>query len=215
MPTELHPTSSHRRVLLVEDESRLREMLVRALSDMEFQVQSAATAEDGLQILQDNEIDILLTDLNLPGMGGLELCQLIRNQWPDRQVIILTGYGDLQTAKQAIRLDVVDFLTKPCSLSDLEASLDRALRRRLNHIIPRTIGGQDLDDSFEIDDESQAPRTLRELEREHIIEALHRHEGSRSAAAYELGISERTLYYRLKEYQEQGHIVPKSTTPDP
>lgn len=211
MPVEELGAAANRRVLIVEDEARLREMLNRALRDMDFSPHPVPTAEEAIQFLEHEKIDILLSDLNLPGMNGLDLCRLARSSWPDMQVIILTGYGDLDTAKQAIRLDVVDFLTKPCSLSDLEVSLDRALRRRMNHIIPHMVQSLDFGEAIEDTDEPEAPRTLRELEREHILSALDRHEGNRSAASYELGISERTLYYRLKDYQKQGFIVPKSS----
>ncbi len=205
MPTEDELRPGTRRVLIVEDEPRLRDMLQRAVTDMECRAIAAPTAEEGLRHLENDEIDVVLTDLNLPGMHGLELCRAVRDRWPDRQLIILTGYGDLETAKQAIRLDVADFLTKPCSLGDLEAALDRAVRRRMNHIVPRDMDASMMD---EFDDalESNAPTTLRELEREHILASLSRHDGNRAATAWELGISERTLYYRLKQYTKQGYL---------
>jgi len=209
MSNDFDAGNGRRRVLIVEDEPRLRAMLVRALQDMEFTASAVGSAEEGLRRLEQEESDIVLTDLNLPGMGGLELCRVVRERWPGRQLIILTGYGDLDAAKQAIRMDVADFLTKPCSLSDLEASLDRAVRRRMHQIMPRAIDLSIMqDDDAAIPDDSSVPQTLRELEREHILEALRRHDGNRAAAAWELGISERTLYYRIKEYQRQGHLVP-------
>src|SRR5438094_984614 len=94
-----------RRVLVVEDESRLRDMLQRAVRDMGFEIVTAGSAEAGLRILEDRVIDILIVDLNLPVMGGLEMLEIVHRRWPDIQPIIMTGFGDLQSAKRAIHMD--------------------------------------------------------------------------------------------------------------
>src|SRR5438445_6719836 len=117
------------RVLIVEDESRLRDMLVRAVTDMGFAASGAASAEAALRHLAEKPADIAILDLNLPGLNGMELFARLRKQHADVQVIVLTGFGDLEAAKQAIHFDAVDFLTKPCALGDLEVSLDRARLR--------------------------------------------------------------------------------------
>jgi DNA-binding NtrC family response regulator len=143
----------------------------------------------------------MLLDLNLPGMSGMELFGLLRQRWPQTQVVILTGFGDLEAAREAIRLDVVDFLTKPCSLGDLEVALDRA-RKRLGP--PRPDVGPDAGPDSIVSDNA-GPPTLDDIERQTILAALERHRGNRAATAAELGISLRTLYYRLAEYQRQGY----------
>src|SRR2546428_7792250 len=115
-------TSSHAgplRVLIVEDESRLRDMLVRAVTDMGFAASGAASAEAALRHLADKPADIAVLDLNLPGMGGMELFARLRQQNPAVQVIILPGFGDLEAAQQAIHFRAVGFLTTPCALWDL------------------------------------------------------------------------------------------------
>jgi len=197
--------SRGRNVLIVEDETRLREMLVRVVKDMEFRAVQVPHAEAALSLLEREPFDIVLTDLNLPGLHGIELCNRIRQQWPTTQIIILTGFGDLDSAKSAIRLDVVDFLTKPCSLGDLETALNRALRRRMNHIFPRAVVS--IDAETQQDTQHDRPRTLQEVEREYVLAALARHDGNRAVAAEELGISVRTLYYRLNEYERLGISV--------
>lgn len=204
MPHETEPSVGvgRRRVLIVEDDTRLREMLVRAVGEMEFESESASTAEAAIGILEGVEFDIVVADLRLPGMDGLEMCRVIRERWPQVQLVVLTGHGDLDAAKSAIRMDVVDFLTKPCPLRDLETALDRALRRRRNHIVVHAVGGED-----EAPVKSDVPQSLQDVEREHILAALARHDGNRSATADELGISVRTLYYRLSEYEHQGHFT--------
>jgi DNA-binding NtrC family response regulator len=198
-----------RRVLIVEDEPRLREVLGRAVREMEFIVDSVPSGEAAVACLEPAPHDIVVVDLNLPGMHGLDLCALVRSRWPTTQLIILTGYGDLDAAKKAMRLDVVDFLTKPCALNDLEVALDRALRRRRHHIVARVEDEAIPADPAGADEAS----TLDEVERRHILDALARHDGNRARAAEELGISVRTLYYRLSAYEKQGHYTRESNWP--
>lgn len=180
-------------VLVVDDEDRLREMLLRSTREFGFASIGARSAEQATKILDQEPIDILLLDLNLPGMDGMQLLERIQARNPRPQVIVLTGFGSLDAARQAIRMDVVDFLTKPCALGELEIALNRAIRR----LTPAPV--------LEPPDQPQVPTTatLDEVERAHILAALDRHHGNRSAVATELGISERTLYYRLSQYGKQ------------
>lgn len=201
-----------RRVLIVEDQPQLRDLLMRATRDMEFEVTSTSTAEDALAQMERTEFDIVISDLNLPGLHGMEMCSRVRKKWPATQIIILTGYGQLESAKEAIRLDVVDFLTKPCSLGDLETALNRALRRRLEGMSGATATARHEAFHEPQPAQSPAPQTLQDVEREHILAALDRHQGNRARAAEELGISVRTLYYRISEYQKLGFMMPSEPT---
>jgi DNA-binding NtrC family response regulator len=207
-------------VLIVEDEVRLREMLTRAVQEMGFTPTAAGNAEAALRLLDGRAFDILVVDLNLPGIGGLEFLEQARARWPATQAIILTGFGDLEAAKQAIRLDVADFLTKPAPLGELEKALDRARNRRLQfgsaeaprpHLPDRAAEAGDEED----DEEPVAPEkaaaggptpSLEEMEQRHILAVLEKNHGNRTATAAELGISLRKLYYRLGQYQKQGLI---------
>lgn len=193
-------------VLVVEDETRLREMLLKAIPDMGFPVKGTRTAEDALRIMEQEPHEIIILDLNLPCMSGLEFCEVVHNRWPQTRVIILTGFGDLPTAQTAIRLQVVDFLTKPASLGDIEASLERARKHREDQANAEL--GVALAEPEPEDEEpsSEGRATLEDVEREHILAALDRHRGNRAATAAELGISVRTLYYRLAEFQKQGYL---------
>lgn len=186
------PTSAS--VLIVDDEDRLRDMLTRSTREFGFTPLAARSAEQALKILDQEPADIILLDLNLPGMDGMQLLERIQTLNPRPQVIVLTGFGSLEAARQAIRMDVVDFLTKPCALGELEIALDRASRRLR------------VDPAIAPPDELQIPpsATLDELERAHILAALDRHHGNRAAVAAELGISERTLYYRLAQYAKSS-----------
>ena len=227
MNTRIYPPEAGREVLLVEDEKRLRDMLNTVVHEMLFRCTCVGSAEAALRHLEQKPFDIILLDLNLPGMNGMELFNILHKRWPEIRVIVLTGYGDLAAAKQAIHLDVVDFLTKPAALKDIELALTRAREKRLENwqpVVPPQALVAD-DDEEEDDDETDepaemgpvpvvvprsdgpdVPKSLDDIERESIIASLHRHNGNRTEAAAELGISVRKLYYRLVEYQKQGFI---------
>ena len=222
------PASARRRVLLVEDEPRLRDMLLRGVREMGFDSAGAGSAEQAMRLMHADSFPVLVLDLNLPGAGGLDLLRWAREKWPATQAIILTGFGDLDSARQAIHLEVTDFLTKPCALGDLEIALNRAFRRieqlqpmesdtlmregeraDWNHFDddgdPSTGSGAPVTLAFSPRD-SSAALSLEDVERQAILAALARHGSNRAAAADELGISLRKLYYRLAQYQKQGFL---------
>jgi DNA-binding NtrC family response regulator len=198
------PTPSDVRVLIVDDEGRLRDVLTRAIASWGFQVAGARSAEEALRMMQASKYDVSILDLNLPGMSGIELFEKFRQIYADHQVIVLTGFGNLESARASIRLDVVDFLEKPCPLGELEKSLHRATQR-LSRPMPTAIEEPEMPE--EEPGEQEPAQTLQDVEREHIISALRRNEGNRTATAQELGISRRTLQYKLSEYQKQGFAV--------
>jgi DNA-binding NtrC family response regulator len=196
-------TPSEVRVLIVDDEGRLRDVLTRAIGSWGFQVASARSGEEALRLMQATKFDVSILDLNLPGVSGIELFEKLRANNPDHQVIVLTGFGNLESARASIRLDVVDFLEKPCPLGELEKSLHRATQR-LVRPMPQNLAPAEEEPAATDDEPVQ---TLQDVEREHIIAALRRNEGNRTATAQELGISRRTLQYKLSEYQKQGFAV--------
>ncbi|QOV90462.1 response regulator [Humisphaera borealis] len=211
-----HVASTGRDVLVVEDEYRIREMLAKALKEMGFTGTFASSAEAGAKLLAQRSFDFLILDLNLPGKGGIAFLEALRRDHHDLQVIILTGFGDLEAARAAIHLDVVEFLTKPCALGTLEVALDRASKRRRGQVIAERAAAEERAPTF-----AQEPArpvmtsssheaavadggSMEELEQKHILHVLEKHRGNRTAAAAELGISIRKLYYRLGQYQKQG-----------
>jgi DNA-binding NtrC family response regulator len=192
-----HPKQTHEaRVLVVDDESRLRELLQRALVGWGFVAAVARSGEEAIRLNDAEPFDIAILDLNLPVMDGLETLQRLRERSPALQAIVVTGFASIESAKQAVHLDVVEFLTKPCHLGELEQALDRALRRMAPNP-PAVLDQPDLP-------APAAGVTLDDVERQHILASLRRNSGNRTATALELGISRRTLYYKLEEYQKQG-----------
>lgn len=189
-------------VLVVEDEARLRELLLSAIPDMGFSVRGARSGEDALNMMASRPAGIVILDLNLPGMNGLEFFDLLHERWPGTRVVIMTGFGDLAAAQKAIRLGVADFLTKPASLGDLEAALELA-RRGCSAPTPAPVASVPPEPPEGGGTPASSMR-LEEVERLHILAVLDRNSGNRAATAAELGISVRTLYYRLAEFQRQG-----------
>ena len=188
-------------ILIVEDERRLREMLIACLHEMGMTATAAPTAEAALKLLDHSAFAVALIDLNLPGMGGMEFCEVVRHRWPSVEMIILTGFGDMNAAKRAIRLDVVDFLTKPCGMDELEIAIGRAKQRWLD----RWMAGLHAPRPS-VPLRPQGATSVEEMERQLILAALERHHGNREAAAVEVGISVRKLYYRLRQYEGQGGL---------
>ncbi|MDB5289978.1 MAG: Response regulator receiver sensor signal transduction histidine kinase [Phycisphaerales bacterium] len=207
------PSSFGRGVLVVEDEPRLRSMLERAIRDMGFLVTLASSGEAALKLLEQHPISIAIVDINLPGMSGIELLEKVRRSRHKVQAIVLTGFGDLETAKKAIHLDVVEFLTKPCSLGTLEVAIDRARRRCMAEGMPELPPEEPESAPARATtapptrQDNVAAISLEELEQRHILAVLDQNRGNRAATASQLGISLRKLYYRLGQYQKQG-IIP-------
>jgi DNA-binding NtrC family response regulator len=188
-------------VLVVDDEPRMRELLVRAPGQWGFEASSARSGEEAVRLAENSAPEIALLDLNLPGMDGLECLARLREKVPRLQGIILTGFASVESARQAVHLDVVEFLTKPAPLGEIEKAMDRAMRRLMPGRDSAGAAPSPAPQSVAIGGKLM---TLEEVEREHILAALARAEGNRTAAAAALGISRRTLYYKLEEYEKQG-----------
>ena len=119
-----------RRVLLVDDDDTLRHVLHREIADFGYEVVSLPDAEGVHDAIRQAMPDVALIDLRLPGMGGMELLELLRGLDEDLPVVVLTGHGSVPDAVRAIRLGAYDFLVKPASLDQIEQVLGRACERR-------------------------------------------------------------------------------------
>lgn len=118
-----------RRLLVVDDEPGIRKMMSLDLSADGYQVFTAADGRQGLEVFQAERPDIVLTDLKMPGMDGLELLRLIKAESPDTEVIVITGHGDLELAIRSLQLNAGDFITKPINPDALDVALARAAQR--------------------------------------------------------------------------------------
>jgi DNA-binding NtrC family response regulator len=208
----LGPRAASQRVLIVEDEKRLRELLHASITEMGLVPTTAPSAESALKLVNQSFFALAVVDLNLPGMNGLELCEKLAVMKLHIQFIILTGFGDLDAAQRAIRLEAVDFLTKPCSMDDLENALNRGRLRWMDRWSTsdesaeqlRALSPPPASTPVKSPGEFENQTSIDNMERQLIMAALARHDGNRQAAAEELGISVRKIYYRLQQYQRQG-----------
>lgn len=116
-------------ILVVDDERGPRESLRMILSGA-HEVATASDGAEALEILRTESIDLVTVDLNMPGMKGDELMRTIRSEFPQTEIIIITGCGSVETAIEGIRHGVFDYLTKPFDVVQVTASVERALVRR-------------------------------------------------------------------------------------
>ncbi len=134
------------RILLIEDDAAFRDMLVEALTGRGFETADAGTAEDGLALLEHGGFDLVLTDVRLPGMSGIEAIPRLRRADPGADIIVMTAYSAKESAVEAVRLGAYDFFSKPFSLAELEVVIRRALeRRRLSAEVRRLRNAVDRD----------------------------------------------------------------------
>lgn len=120
-------------VLVVDDERAVRVALDVNLTKAGHTVSLADTGERALDALRTSPVDAILTDLMMPGMGGMALLAEVKRSWPLTQVIMMTGHGTVERAVEAMRLGAHDFVIKPIAKAELLAILDRALRERALH----------------------------------------------------------------------------------
>lgn len=114
------------RVLIVDDESVVRRGISRALHNREITSRAAADGREALALLKNHDFDLVLLDIKMEGMDGIEVLKRIRAQYPETRVIIITGYPTIDTAVRCTKLGAMDYLIKPFSLDDLDAALDKA-----------------------------------------------------------------------------------------
>jgi len=117
------------KILVVDDDDSIRDTLFELLSE-EYLCQTADTAEKALARLEADSYDVVLTDISMPGVSGLELLGHIRQKYPNTPVIMISGIGDQDHAQGLIKLGAFDFLLKPFSLEVVEKSVQMALAYR-------------------------------------------------------------------------------------
>ncbi len=118
------------RILVIDDDQALCELLEEDLSRRGHRIWTALKVTDARKLLHQQDIDVVLTDLNMPGTSGIEFCAELHSNRPDLPVVIMTAFGSLETAIAALRAGAYDFVTKPVDLDLLSISLKRALQHR-------------------------------------------------------------------------------------
>jgi DNA-binding NtrC family response regulator len=139
-------------VLVVDDDAAFRGVLLSELARMNFVASPAASGEEAIRRLGEIDPDIVLLDLRLPGVSGLDVLKTIREKRPATDVIMLTGHGSIDTAIESVRMGAFDYVAKPCPLDDLEVRIRRALERqslrRRASLLERALTPSDLGSEF-------------------------------------------------------------------
>ena len=140
------------RVLLADDDESLRRVQEYQLTKAGFAVTTCSDGDTALEKFRENLHDLVVTDIRMPGLDGLEFLARIRAISPDTPVIVITGHGTVETAVQAMKQGAFDFLTKPFPTDKLQLTLERAQRmahlqhenRELRRAVERTFGLENL-----------------------------------------------------------------------
>ncbi len=161
-------------LLLVDDDAVYRERLAKALTARGYEVRTAADAETAVALAQADSPELAVLDLRMPGDSGLELLRYLKAIDPTTRVLMLTGYGSIATALEAVRLGAVHYLTKPADVDEILAAFDR--------------DGSPVESSSDLETPS-----LARVEWEHLQRVLIDCEGNLSEAARRLGLHRRSL----------------------
>jgi DNA-binding NtrC family response regulator len=117
-------------LLIVDDEIDMLQLLKRSLEpELECRIETATSGKGALEILSQRSFDLVLADLKMPGMSGLELLEAIKQEFPDLTVVMMTAFGGVETAVEAMRNGAYDFITKPFDHETITVRLDKALER--------------------------------------------------------------------------------------
>lgn len=120
------------KVVLIDDEADIREVTTLALEDSGFQVATAENGTIGLETCEQIQPQIVITDVRMPGMDGIQVLEAVKQRWPDTEVIVATAFGEMELAIRALQLDASDFINKPIHDQELQLALKRAQQRYLS-----------------------------------------------------------------------------------
>ncbi len=170
-------------ILLVDDEQLFRERLAKAFTKRGFMVYQAADYDEALELIRMHRPSMAVVDLRMPGKSGLEVIRDGLAVHQEIKIVVLTGYGSIATAIDAIRLGAHNYIPKPADVGDIITSFTRE---------------PDLD--IEITERDIVPPSLARTEWEHINRVLADCDGNVSETAKRLGIHRRTLQRKLYKY---------------
>jgi DNA-binding NtrC family response regulator len=121
-------------IMLVDDEEDFVEMLGLRLKEIGENVVAAYSGSECLNALETQDIDVVILDVKMPGMDGIEVLQAIKKQYPLVEVIMLTGHGTIEIAVQGMKMGAFDFLFKPADFDELTEKLNQARQRKLDQM---------------------------------------------------------------------------------
>lgn len=114
-------------ILVVDDEEVVRRSYVRALAGEHCSVESVWNGEEALRVMNKEPIDVVLLDQRMPGMDGMTVLRAIKENWPESEVIVITGYPAIDAAKEAVRLGAYDYIAKPVGPDEVISAANGAM----------------------------------------------------------------------------------------
>ncbi len=116
-------------ILIVDDERGPRESL-RMILASNHRVLQASSGADALELIRSDHVDLITLDLNMPGMHGQELMRTVRSEFPNIEIVIITGCGSIESAAEGVRAGICDYIQKPFDVVQVSAAVGRALARK-------------------------------------------------------------------------------------
>jgi two-component system response regulator AtoC len=152
------------RILVVDDDQAMRELLVQGLTTKTTVIEAVATGQEALARVASGDVDLVITDLRMPGLAGLELCSRIVEQSPGLPVIVMTAFGDYDAAVSAVRAGAYDFMAKPVRMDVLRMAVERALSHsRLSREVRKLKSSLEAKQAAGVIGESRGMRELMDL----------------------------------------------------
>jgi len=118
------------RILIVDDDETVRRSYLRSLESLSCNIEAASDGEQALQTMQAKPFDVVLLDMRMPGQDGLSVLRTIKQKWPESEVVIITGYPTVDSAKEAVRLGAYDYMSKPVAPQDVINVTDSAITHK-------------------------------------------------------------------------------------
>ena len=177
-------TEQATKMLIVDDDDIWRSRLARAMRERGLEVTTAANYDEAMEAAETHPFELAVVDLRMPGKGGLEVVRDLHERYLDLKIVVLTGYGSISTAVDALRLGAVNYMQKPADADDILTAFERSEHEPLDPPEP-------------IYDEAPS---LARAEWEHINRVLSDCGGNITHAAKKLGIHRRSLQRKLQKY---------------
>ena len=122
--------SDKNRILIVDDDETVRSSYRRSLEGISSNIALARDGEEALQTMEQGPFDVVLLDVRMPGIDGMSVLRTIKEKWPESEVVIITGYPTVDSAKQAVRLGAYDYVAKPVGPQEVIDVTDGAITRK-------------------------------------------------------------------------------------
>jgi len=117
-------------ILIVDDEEVVRHSHLRSLADTGCHTQAAEDGHQALQVMEQHAFDVVLLDLSMPGLDGMDVLKTIKQRWPESEVVIITGYPTIESAKEAVRLGAHNYIAKPVGPDDVIKAANEAMTQK-------------------------------------------------------------------------------------